>query len=92
MLFIIDGIIYLQIPNVTCHDVYSIDLLSSNFSSFRVGPLIPVMMAPNMLELTLPAVLEGNTVYNATVLAININGETASNTHLILSKFLSVSF
>lgn len=75
-----------------CHDVYSLlvtklPVTNTTSSLLRVGPLIPALVEPSMLELVLPAVLEENTVYNATILAINVNGETASNTHLIFSKF-----
>ena len=88
-----------QSPSTTCYDIYSIELSTnststSSMDSFRVGPLIPKVtdFSRQTLQLQGLAELEQNTVYNASIIAINTNGETPSSGQVVFGECMLQTF
>ena len=81
--------IFVQPPQITCHDVYSVRITSSS-STLQAGPFLPVLIDPIVQRFQLQEVggLEKNRIYRAQLIAINENGETASNQSIPFSKLI----
>lgn len=81
---------FVQPPQITCHDIYSVRITSSS-STFQVGPFLPVLIDPVVQRLQLQEVggLEKNRIYRVQLIAINENGETASDESIPFSKSIT---
>ena len=81
----------LQPPSTTCYDAYSLELTANQSlpnGTNNIGPLLPVIVDPTIqtLKIEEQIELEENTVYMSRLIAVNENGEMASNGSILFSK------